>query len=268
MQAMTPHPIHPTAVIDPKAELHSSVTVGPFCVIGPNVQIGEGTRLGPHVIVEGHTEIGTHNVFYGSSTIGGDPQDKKYRGEPTKLIMGSHNTIREYCTLNTGTIQDAGETRLGDHNWIMAYVHIAHDCFIGSHTIIANSVQLAGHVHIGDWVILGGLTGVHQFIKVGDHAMTAFQTKLTQDVPPFVLAAGYPAEASGINSEGLRRRGFSDETIAAIKKAYKIIYRQGLDFASAKIALLALADEVDAPAKPHILALHQFLQGATRGIVR
>lgn len=260
--------IHPSAIVDPKAELDSSVEVGPFCVIGPNVKIGRGTRLGPHTVVSGYTTLGEDNVVHGSATIGGDPQDKKYKGEPTRLIIGHRNTIREYCTFNTGTTQDGGLTSMGDDNWIMAYVHIAHDCHVGNQTIIANGTQLAGHVRIGNWVILGGMTGVHQFITVGDHAMTAFQTKLMQDVPPFVMAAGHPAEPAGINSEGLRRRGFGADTIMAIKRAYKIIYRQGLSLADAKVALDELADASAEEAKPSLLALLGFLDQAHRGIIR
>jgi UDP-N-acetylglucosamine acyltransferase len=208
--------IHQTALVDPKAELDSSVEVGPYSIIGPNVKIGRGTKVGPHTVIAGHTTIGEDNVFHGSATIGGDPQDKKYKGEPTLLTIGDRNHIREYCTFNTGTVQDGGLTSMGDDNWIMAYVHIAHDCHVRSNTIIANSVQLAGHVVVGNWVILGGMSGVHQFITIGDHAMTAFQTKVMQDVPPFVMAAGYPAAPAGINSEGLRRRGFSADAILRV----------------------------------------------------
>jgi UDP-N-acetylglucosamine acyltransferase len=261
-------PIHASAIVDPKAELDSTVEVGPYSVIGPHVKIGARSRLGPHTIISGHTTIGEDNVFHGSATIGGDPQDKKYKGEPTELIIGDRNTVREYCTFNTGTVQDGGKTTMGNDNWIMAYVHIAHDCHIGSNTIIANSVQLAGHVVIGDWVILGGMSGVHQFIRVGDHAMTAFQTKLTQDVPPFVMAAGYPAVPAGINSEGLKRRGFSPDAILNIKRAYKAIYRQGLSIADAKEAIDALAAAAPEEAKPHLAHMKAFLDQATRGIVR
>lgn len=260
--------IHATAIVDPSAELDSSVEVGPYCIVGPNVKIGARTRLGPHVIVSGHTTIGEDNVFHGSATIGGDPQDKKYKGEPTELRIGSRNTIREYCTFNTGTVQDGGLTSMGDDNWIMAYVHVAHDCHIGNNTIIANSVQLAGHVLIGDWVILGGMTGVHQFIRVGDHAMTAFQTKLMQDVPPFVMAAGYPAGPASINSEGLRRRGFSSDSILFIKRAYKAIYRQGLGIEEARAAILELEGNAPDDAKPHLEHMRQFLADAARGIIR
>jgi UDP-N-acetylglucosamine acyltransferase len=260
--------IHASALIDPKAELDSTVEVGPFSVIGPHVKIGARTRVGPHMVISGHTTIGEDNVFHGSATIGGDPQDKKYKGEPTELIIGDRNTVREYCTFNTGTVQDGGKTTMGHDNWIMAYVHIAHDCHIGSNTIIANSVQLAGHVIIGDWVILGGMSGVHQFIRVGDHAMTAFQTKLMQDVPPFVMAAGYPAAPAGINSEGLKRRGFSADAILNIKRAYKAIYRQGLPVAQAKEAIDALALAAPEDARPHLAHMKNFLDEATRGIIR
>jgi len=261
-------PIHSSAIVDPKAELDSTVEVGPFSVIGPNVKIGARTKIGPHMVISGHTTIGEDNVFHGSATIGGDPQDKKYKGEPTELIIGDRNTVREYCTFNTGTVQDGGKTTMANDNWIMAYVHIAHDCHIGSNTIIANSVQLAGHVIIGDWVILGGMSGVHQFIRVGDHAMTAFQTKLMQDVPPFVMAAGYPAGPAGINSEGLKRRGFSPDAILNIKRAYKAIYRQGLSVAESKDAIDALAEAAPDDAKPHLEHMKKFLDEATRGIIR
>ena len=261
-------PIHASAIVDPKAELDSTVEVGPFSVIGPHVKIGARTKIGPHMVIAGHTTIGQDNVFHGSATIGGDPQDKKYKGEPTELIIGDRNTVREYCTFNTGTVQDGGKTTMANDNWIKAYVHIAHDCHIGSNTIIANSVQLAGHVIIGDWVILGGMSGVHQFIRVGDHAMTAFQTKLMQDVPPFVMAAGYPAAPAGINSEGLKRRGFSPDAILNIKRAYKAIYRQGLSIAEAKEAIDSLATAAPDDAKPHLVHMKVFLDEATRGIIR
>lgn len=260
--------IHASAIIDPKSELDSTVEVGPFSVIGPNVRIGARTKLGPHMIISGHTTIGEDNLFHGSAAIGGDPQDKKYKGEPTELIIGDRNTVREYCTFNTGTVQDGSKTTVANDNWIMAYVHIAHDCHIGSNTIIANSVQLAGHVVIGDWVILGGMSGVHQYIRVGDHAMTAFQTKLMQDVPPFVMAAGYPAEPAGINTEGLKRRGFSPDTILNIKRAYKAIYRQGLGIAEAIEAIEHLIEASPADSKPHLVHMLSFLGNTTRGIIR
>ena len=203
--------IHPAAIVDPGARIDATASVGPGAVIGPHVEIGAQTQIGAHCVIEGHTRIGARNRIFQFASIGAPPQDMKYGGEPTRLEIGDDNTIREFVTINTGTVQDIGVTRVGSHNWIMAYVHIAHDCQLGSHIILANAVQLAGHVHLGDWVFLGGLSGVHQFVRVGAHAMTAFQTRLAQDVPPFVTAGGNPAEAQGINIEGLRRRGFSAE---------------------------------------------------------
>ena len=201
------------------AQLDSSVEVGAYSVIGPQVKIGARTKIGPHVVIEGDTTIGCDNVFYQFSSIGAAPQDKKYGGEPTRLVIGDRNTIREFCTFNRGTAQDAGVTRLGNDNWIMAYVHLAHDCSVGNHTIFANNAQLAGHVQVGDWAILGGHSGVHQFCKIGAHAMLGMFTSLTQDVPPFVILNGNPAAAHGVNVEGLRRRRFSREEIDAIRNA-------------------------------------------------
>ena len=259
--------IHPTALIDPRAELDSSVEVGPYAVIGPRVRIGAGTVVGAHCVIDGHTTLGRDNRIFPFASIGGAPQDKKYAGEPTRLSIGDGNTIREYVTINTGTVQDEGETRLGDDNWIMAYVHIAHDCQLGSHIILANAVQLAGHVHLGDWVFLGGLSGVHQFVRVGAHAMTAFQTRLAQDVPPFVTAGGNPAEAQSINAEGLRRRGFSAERITLIKQMYRLLYRQGLTLDAAREQIEALRGEL-ADADADIALMQDFLATASRGIVR
>ena len=259
--------IHPTALIDPRAELDSSVEVGPYAVIGPRVRIGAGTVVGAHCVIDGHTTLGRDNRIFPFASIGGAPQDKKYAGEPTRLSIGDGNTIREYVTINIGTVQDAGETRLGDDNWIMAYVHIAHDCRLGSHIILANAVQLAGHVHLGDWVFLGGLSGVHQFVRVGAHAMTAFQTRLAQDVPPFVTAGGNPAEAQSINAEGLRRRGFSAERITLIKQMYRLLYRKGLTLDAARQQIEALRGEL-ADADADIALMQDFLATASRGIVR
>ena len=259
--------IHATAVVDPRAELDASVSVGPYAVIGPHVRVGAGTTIGPHCVIEGHTRIGSDNRIFQFASIGAAPQDKKYAGEPTRLEIGHGNTIREFVTINTGTVQDEGVTRLGDDNWIMAYVHIAHDCQLGSHIILANAVQLAGHVHLGDWVFLGGLTGVHQFGRVGAHAMTAFHTRLAQDVPPFVSAGGNPAEAQSINAEGLKRRGFSPERITLIKQMYRLLYRQGLTLHAARQQIDALRGEV-AEADADIALMQDFLTSATRGIVR
>lgn len=259
--------VHPTALVDPRAELHESVRVGAFSIIGPHVRVGAGCDIGPHCVLEGHTTLGENNHVFQFASLGAAPQDKKYGGEPTRLEIGSGNTIREFVTINTGTVQDAGITRLGDDNWIMAYVHIAHDCQLGSHLILANAVQLAGHVHLGDWVFLGGLTGVHQFVRVGAHAMTAFQTRLAQDVPPFVTAGGSPAEAQNINAEGLRRRGYSAERIAVIKQMYRLLYRRGLTLEAARQQIDALRGEVLA-ADADIALMQDFLAAATRGLVR
>jgi len=259
--------IHATALVDAKAELDASVEVGAFSVIGPNVKIGAGTHIGPHVVIEGHTSIGRDNRFFQFSSIGGAPQDKKYAGEPTRLEIGDRNTIREFCTFNTGTSQDTGVTRLGNDNWIMAYVHIAHDCLIGSNTIFANNTTLGGHVHVGDWVILGGATLIHQFCKVGAHAMTAFGTGLSQDLLPFVMASGQPASTHGINSEGLRRRGFSAQQISDIRNAYKLLFRSGLTLEQAKAELANEAAKSEESAV-HLNFMRTFLDGVTRGLVR
>lgn len=259
--------IHPTAIIDPKAEIDSTAQIEAYAVIGPHVRIGAGTRIGPHVVVEGRTTIGRDNNIFQFASIGGVPQDKKYAGEPTALEIGDRNTIREYCTLNLGTVQDAGVTRVGNDNWIMAYVHIAHDCQVGSNTIFANATQLAGHVHIGDWVILGGMTTIHQFCKVGAHAMTGAATRLSQDIPPYVLVAGTPPAAYGINVEGLRRRGFTPEQIAAIRQSYKLLYKSGLSLEEAKTAL-AEAEAGSSETAECIRIMRLFLDTADRGIIR
>jgi UDP-N-acetylglucosamine acyltransferase len=259
--------IHPTAIVDPAAQLEDDVEIGAYTLIGPDVSIGAGTRVGPHVVIDGITQIGRENTIYQFSSIGAPPQDKKYAGEPTRLEIGDRNTIREFCTFNRGTSQDVGVTRLGNDNWIMAYVHLAHDCQIGNHTIFANNAQLAGHVHVGDWAIMGGFSNVHQFCKIGAHAMVGMSTSLTQDVPPFVILSGNPAAAHGINSEGLKRRGFSRESINAIRHAYKLIYKSSLTLDEAKAALQE--EELSAPEfAPHMKLLREFLENVTRGIVR
>jgi UDP-N-acetylglucosamine acyltransferase len=259
--------IHPSAIVDPKAELDSSVEVGAFSIVGPNVRIDAGTVVGPHVVIEGHTTIGKDNKFFQFSSIGAAPQDKKWAGEPTRLEVGDRNTVREFCTFNTGTVQDAGVTRLGNDNWISAYVHLAHDCQVGSNTIFSNNAQLAGHVEVGDWAILSGFAGVHQFCKIGAHAFVGMYTSLTQDVPPFVLVSGNPAGARGVNTEGLKRRGFSRAQIDGIRAAYKTVYRSGLTLEEAKGAL---ADEegVSLEAAQQIREMREFLGVASRGIVR
>jgi UDP-N-acetylglucosamine acyltransferase len=259
--------VHATALVDPRAELADDVTIGPYAVIGPHVRIGAGSSVGAHCVVEGHTTIGNDNRIFQFASIGAAPQDKKYAGEPTRLTLGNGNTVREFVTINTGTVQDGGLTAVGDDNWIMAYVHIAHDCRVGDHTIIANATQLGGHVHLGDWVFLGGLSGVHQFVRVGAHAMTGFQTRLSQDLPPYVTAAGNPAAATGINAEGLRRRGFTPERIAQVKQMHKLLYRQGHTLAAGINAIEALRGQLEG-SEADITLMLDFLARAERGIVR
>jgi UDP-N-acetylglucosamine acyltransferase len=239
------------------------VSIGAYSIVGEHVEIGNDTVIGPHVVIEGHTRIGRNNRVFQFCSLGAVPQDKKYAHEPTRLEIGDGNTIREFCTLNCGTAQDAGVTRLGCDNWIMAYVHLAHDCQIGDHTIFANNAQLAGHVSVGDHAILGGFTGVHQFVRIGAHSFTAIATVLVHDLPPYVMAAGDTAKPYGINVEGLRRRGFSAEAMAAIKRAYKTLYKSGLTLDQAKAQL---TDQAATCAEIGVLT--EFLQGCTRGIVR
>ncbi|MDO4433144.1 MAG: acyl-ACP--UDP-N-acetylglucosamine O-acyltransferase [Alysiella sp.] len=255
--------IHPTAIIDPKAELDSSVKVGAYSTIGANVQIGANTEIGAHVVVEGHTQIGENNKIFQFASLGAQPQDKKYRDEPTRLIIGNSNTIREFTTFNTGTVTGIGETRLGDDNWIMAYCHLAHDCVVGNHTIFANNASLAGHVEIGDYVVLGGYTLVFQFCRIGAYAMTAFAAGVHKDVPPYFMASGYRAEPAGLNSEGMRRNGFTAEQIANVKNAYKDIYLRDLSLDEAKKL-------IDQQAMQHseLQILRNFLTDSKRGIIR
>ncbi len=259
--------IHPTALVDPRAELAEDVEVGAYTVVGPHVTIGPGTRLASHVVVEGRTTIGARNRIASFSALGGEPQDKKYRGEPTRLEIGDDNVIREFSTFNVGTEQGGGVTRLGSDNWIMAYVHLAHDCLVGDHTIFANKCQLAGHVEVGDWVVLGGDSGAHQFLRIGAHAMLGMATILRQDVPPFTMVSGDPATPHGINVEGLKRRGFDAEVIAALRHAYKLLYRSGLSLDDARRAIEAHVTEAPA-ASSSLGTLGAFLDSATRGIVR
>ena len=255
--------IHPTAIVQAGAKLGSNVSIGAYSLIGAHVEIGDGTVVGPHVVIDGHTRIGCDNRFFQFSSIGAQPQDKKYRDEPTRLEIGDRNTIREFCTFNCGTSQDVGVTRLGNDNWIMAYVHLAHDCQVGSNTIFANNAQLAGHVHVGDWTILGGFTSVHQFVRIGAHSMTSMGSVLLQDLPPYVLVSGNMAAPHGINSEGLKRRGFSVEAILAIRRAYKNLYKSGLRLEEARQLI-----DADAKNHPELLPLSTFLAEAGRGIVR
>jgi UDP-N-acetylglucosamine acyltransferase len=259
--------IHATALVDPKAELDLDVSVGPYTVIGAGVQIGRGTKVGAHCVIEGPTTIGQDNRIFQFASLGADPQDMKYRGEPTQLTIGHRNTIREFCTFNRGTAQDAGVTRLGDDNWVMAYVHLAHDVQVGHHTILANNATLAGHVHVGDWVIVGGLTGVHQFCKIGAHAMTGFQSHVSQDVPPFMMASGNPLAVHGFNVEGLRRRGFSKDRLGLVKQMHRLLYREGRTLQEAQRAIEALKGSV-AEGDADIAMMMDFLQASTRGIAR
>jgi UDP-N-acetylglucosamine acyltransferase len=253
--------IHPTALVDASARLGDNVEIGAYSVIGAGVEIGDGTWVGPHVVINGPTKIGRENRIFQFASLGEQPQDKKYAGEPTTLEIGDRNTIREFCTFNRGTIQDAGATRVGNDNWIMAYVHIAHDCQVGNQSIFANNAQLAGHVQVGDWAILGGFTVVHQFVRIGVHSMTAMGTILLQDLPPYVTASGNPSAPHGINSEGLKRRGFSAEAIAALKRAYKALYRNGLKLEEATA-------QIAAENMKELTLLSDFLAAPGRGIIR
>lgn len=259
--------IHPSAIVHPQAQLDSTVRVGPYAVVGPKLRIGAHTTVGPHCVLEGDTEIGCHNQIFQFASLGAQPQDKKYAGEPTQLIIGDRNTIREFCTFNTGTVQDGGVTRIGNDNWIMAYVHIAHDCIVGHNTILANNATLAGHVHVGDWVILGGLTGVHQFTRIGAHAMAGFASHISQDVPPFMMVDGNPLAVRGFNIEGLRRRGFGEQRLRAVKQMHRLLYRQGLTLEAARAAIAALAAELP-EAAADVQAMLDFLATSQRGIAR
>ncbi len=254
---------HPTAIIHPNAKLADDVEVGAYSIIGEHVEIGTGTVIGPHVVINGHTRIGQHNRIFQFCSLGEIPQDKKYANEPTRLEIGDHNTIREFCTFNLGTAQDGGVTRVGNHNWIMAYVHLAHDCQVGNHTIFANNAQLAGHVEVHDYAILGGFTVVHQFVKIGAHIITGMGTILLQDVPTYMLVSGNPSAPHGINSEGLKRRGFSGASVMAIKRAYKTLYKSGLSFEDAKLAIQSEMVE-----HAELQPLADFLANSNRGIVR
>ena len=255
--------IHPTAIVHKDAKLAPDVEVGPFSIIGGHVEIGTGTSIGAHVVIAGRTRIGAKNRIFHHAVLGEIPQDKKYAGEPTTLEIGNDNTIREFCAFHIGTVQDAGVTRLGDDNWVMAYVHLAHDCVVGSHTILANCAQLAGHVHVGDHAIVGGMTGVHQFCRIGMYAMTGAGSVVLADVPPYVIAMGNTAEPHGINSEGLRRRGFSAEGINNIRHAYKTLYKSGLTLDEAKRAL-----HEQAAACRELDILVDFLDASKRSIIR
>jgi UDP-N-acetylglucosamine acyltransferase len=261
--------IHPTAIVDPRAELDGSVVIGAYTLVGPHVKIGPGTQVGPHCVLEGRTTIGRDNRIFQFNSLGAIPQDKKYAGEPCELVIGDRNTVREFCTFNIGSPGGGGVTRVGNDNWLMAYVHLAHDCIVGDNTIFANNAQLAGHVEVGDWVILGGFTTVHQFVRVGAHGMTALGTVLLANQPPFVMSEGQPAKARSMNFEGLRRRGFSAARIAAVKAMHKALYRDDLTLEEAKRRIATLAD--GAPeAAPDVAMMLAFLERVPpeRGIVR
>jgi UDP-N-acetylglucosamine acyltransferase len=253
--------IHPTAIIDPAAELDEGVEVGPYAIIGPRVQIGGGSSVGPHVVLRGPTSIGRDNRIFQFASVGEDPQDKKYAGEETRLEIGDRNVIREFVTLHRGTAQDAGVTRIGNDNLFMAYVHVAHDCQIGDHVIMSNAASLAGHVLVGEWAILGGFAIVHQFCRIGAHCLAGGGSVVLQDIPPFILVSGHPARPRGINFEGLRRRNFEPEAIAAIKQAYRLLYKSRQRLAEALTAMRALGS-------PDVDRLADFVAASPRGFVR
>jgi UDP-N-acetylglucosamine acyltransferase len=257
--------IHSTAIVDAQAELAASVSVGPYAVIGPHVRVGEGTTIGAHCVIEGRTTIGRDNRFYQFSSIGAMPQDMSHGGEVTELVIGDRNTIREFCTFNTGTFKEQGVTRIGSDNWIMAYVHVAHDVRVGDHTVLANNVTLAGHVHVGDWAVIGGLSGVHQFVHVGTHAMIGFQAHVAQDVAPFMTADGNPLAVRAVNLTGLKRRGFNDERQRLIRQMHKLIFRSGATLEEAKAEVKALRGQ---GGDEDIQTLLDFLAASTRGLVR
>ncbi|MBV8501127.1 MAG: acyl-ACP--UDP-N-acetylglucosamine O-acyltransferase [Paucibacter sp.] len=257
--------VHATAIVDPSAELDSSVEVGAYSVIGPHVKIGAGTVVGPHCVIEGHTTIGRDNRFFQFSSIGAANQDKKYAGEPTTLVIGDRNTVREFCTLNVGTVQDRGETRVGNDNWIMAYCHLAHDVVLGNECVLANGATLAGHVVVEDWVTIGGLTGVLQRMRIGAHAMVGFQAHVSQDIPPYMTVDGNPLAVRAVNLVGLRRRGFSEEQIKVIRQMHKLLYRDGLTLEQSVAAIGELRGQ---GADEDVRGMLDFIAASTRGIVR
>ena len=259
--------IHPTAIIAPGAQLDETVTIGAYTLVGERVRIGAGSTIGPHCVIEGRTTIGRDNRIFQFNSIGAVPQDKKYAGEDTELVIGDRNLVREFCSFNLGVPQAGGVTRVGSDNWIMAYTHIAHDCEVGDHTTLANNTTLGGHVVLGDWVTIGGLVGIHQFVKIGAHAMAGFGSAVTQDVPPYMMVDGNPLAVRGFNIEGLRRRGFGPERLAAVKQMHRLLYRNGLTFDAAREAIAALAAEMP-EAAGDIALMSDFLAGVTRGIAR
>jgi len=259
--------IHPTAIVESGAELDESVVVGEYSIVREHVRIAAGTTIGPHCVIEGRTTIGRDNRISQFCSLGAVPQDKKYAGEPTELSIGDRNLIREFCTFNLGTAQDSGMTRLGHDNWVMAYVHLAHDVQVGNQTVLANNATFAGHVHIGDWVTVGGLSGVHQFVKIGAHAFIGFGSHVSQDVPPYMMVDGNPLAVRGFNVEGLRRRGFDAARLGAVKKIHRLLYREGKTLDQSREAIAALAGEVP-EAAADVALMSEFLAAATRGIVR
>ncbi|MEP6790265.1 MAG: acyl-ACP--UDP-N-acetylglucosamine O-acyltransferase [Ramlibacter sp.] len=259
--------IHPTAVVDSRAQIDPSVTIGPYTVIGPHVKVGAGTTIGAHCVIEGRTTIGQGNQIFQFSSLGAIPQDKKYTGEPCELVIGERNTIREFCTFNIGSPGGGGVTRIGNDGWIMAYTHIAHDCVIGNHATLANNTTLAGHVELGEWVTVGGLTGIHQFVKIGSHAMVGFASAVSQDVPPFMLVDGNPLAVRGFNVVGLRRRDFNAARIAVVKQMHKLLYREGKTLEQAREAIAAIARQTPEAAQ-EVALMSSFLAAAARGIAR
>lgn len=255
--------IHPTALVDPAAELAADVAVGPYSIVGPHVRVGAGTVIGPHAVVTGRTTLGARNRVFQFASVGEIPQDRKYGGEATTTVIGDDNVIREYVSIHAGTAQDRGTTTIGNGNLLLAYVHIAHDCVVGDNTTFSNNSQLAGHVTVDDWAVLGGFAAIHQFVRIGAHAFVGGGSILVQDVPPYVMVSGYPAAPHGTNNEGLRRRGFTDDDIAAVRRAYKTLYREGLSLEDAKTALAAVA-----ATSPVLRPLVDFLAVPGRGIVR
>ena len=255
--------IHKSVIISETAKISDNVEIGPFSIIGDHVEIGEGTRIDSHVVINGPTIIGSENHIYKFASIGDDPQDKKYRGEPTRLKIGNRNTIREYCTISRGTAQDKSLTTIGDDNWIMAYVHIAHDCQVGNNIIFANSATLAGHVHVGDWAIFAGFTGAHQFCHIGAHSFIGMNSLTNKDIPAYTMASGQPVTPRGVNTEGLKRRNFSSEEINNIKNAYRILYRRELTLAEAISKLEKLVEN-----QPELLIFLESLKQSDRGIIR
>jgi UDP-N-acetylglucosamine acyltransferase len=258
-----PTTVHPTAIVAPQVQLGEGVEVGAYSVVEAGVEVGDRTWIGAHVVVAGLTRLGADNRIHPFASIGGAPQDKKYKGEPTRLEIGDRNVIRECVTLNRGTLKDQGVTRIGSDNLFMAYSHVAHDCLVGNQCVLANNATLGGHVHLGDWVIMGGLSGIHQFCKVGAHAFIANNAAVTRDVPPYVMAVGQPAAAHSVNAEGLKRRGYTAEQIRNIRNAFRLLYRSGLKLAEAEAQLKELVG-----AQPEIAALVEFLPTSTRSIVR